>query len=244
MARSSFLFTSESVSEGHPDKVADQISDAVVDLFLSKDPEARVACETLTTTNLVVLAGEVRGRGMIDTAGNWAPGAQEEIQTAVRNTVRRIGYEQEGFHWQNLTFENHLHPQSADIAQGVDASGNKDEGAGDQGIMFGYACRETPELMPAPIFYAHRILKMMSEARKSGDTPELGPDAKSQVTVKYHYGKPVGVHSIVVSTQHIVEHAHHIIAQHLVLGVIATLFDGAIGIARFPGQAIIGGVLG
>ena len=127
-----YLFTSESVSEGHPDKVADQISDAVVDLFLAKDPEARVACETLTTTNRVVLAGEVRGRGMIDTAGNWEPGAQEEIQRAVRETVKRIGYEQSGFHWQNLTFENHLHPQSSDIAQGVDASGNKDEGAGDQ----------------------------------------------------------------------------------------------------------------
>src|SRR5690606_30235135 len=124
------------VSEGHPDKVSDQISDAIVDLFLSKDPEARVACETLTTTNRVVLAGEVRGEGMIDKDGNWAPGALEEIQTAVRRTVREIGYEQTGFHWQNLNFENHLHPQSSDIAQGVDASGNKDEGAGDQGIMF------------------------------------------------------------------------------------------------------------
>ncbi|MCB2066443.1 MAG: methionine adenosyltransferase, partial [Erythrobacter sp.] len=128
--RQSYLFTSESVSEGHPDKVSDQISDAIVDLFLSKDPEARVACETLTTTQLVVLAGEVRGKGMIDTDGNWEPGALEEIQTVVRNTVKEIGYEQSGFHWQNLQFENHLHPQSADIAQGVDASGNKDEGAG------------------------------------------------------------------------------------------------------------------
>ncbi|MCB2064837.1 MAG: methionine adenosyltransferase, partial [Novosphingobium sp.] len=137
--RSEYLFTSESVSEGHPDKVSDQISDAVVDLFLSKDPEARVACETMTTTQLVVLAGEVRGKGMIDTEGNWEPGALEEIQQVVRECVKDIGYEQEGFHWQNLKFYNNLHPQSADIAQGVDAAGNKDEGAGDQGIMFGYA---------------------------------------------------------------------------------------------------------
>ncbi|MCB2051066.1 MAG: methionine adenosyltransferase, partial [Novosphingobium sp.] len=135
-APESYLFTSESVSEGHPDKVSDQISDAIVDLFLSRDPEARVACETLTTTNRVVLAGEVRGKGMIDVKGNWAPGAQEEIQRVVRETVKQIGYEQDGFHHQNLIFENYLHPQSVDIAQGVDSSGNKDEGAGDQGIMF------------------------------------------------------------------------------------------------------------
>jgi len=200
--RSEYLFTSESVSEGHPDKVSDQISDAVVDLFLSKDPEARVACETLTTTNRVVLAGEVRGQGMIDTDGNWAPGALEEIQTAVRETVKQIGYEQKGFHWQNLHFENHLHPQSLDIAQGVDASGNKDEGAGDQGIMFGYACDETPDLMPATIDYSHKILQRLATDRHSGAAPFLEPDSKSQVTLRYKDGKPVACTAIVVSTQH------------------------------------------
>ena len=206
MMRSSFLFTSESVSEGHPDKVADQISDAVVDLFLSKDPEARVACETLTTTQLVVLAGEVRGNGMIDTAGNWAPGALEEIQSVVRQTVRRIGYEQEGFHWQNLQFENHLHPQSAQIAQGVDASGNKDEGAGDQGIMFGYATDETPDLMPATLYYSHKILQRMADDRHSGAAPFLEPDAKSQVTLTYENEMPVRATALVVSTQHAVDY--------------------------------------
>ena len=200
--RSDYLFTSESVSEGHPDKVADQISDAVVDLFLSKDPEARVACETLTTTNRVVLAGEVRGIGMIDREGNWAPGAQEEIQTAVRRVVRDIGYEQDGFHWQNLTFENHLHPQSADIAQGVDETGNKDEGAGDQGIMFGYACDETPDLMPATLDYSHKILHRLAADRHSGAAPFLEPDAKSQVTLRFRDGRPVEAAAIVVSTQH------------------------------------------
>ena len=204
--RNSFIFTSESVSEGHPDKVSDQISDAIVDLFLSKDPEARVACETLTTTNRVVLAGEVRGRGMIDTDGNWAPGAQEEIQTAVRETVKKIGYEQDGFHWQNLTFENYLHPQSAHIAQGVDESGNKDEGAGDQGIMFGYASDETPELMPATLHYSHAILKRMAEDRHSGKAPFLEPDSKSQVTLRYVDEKPVEATALVVSTQHAVDY--------------------------------------
>jgi S-adenosylmethionine synthetase len=206
MARSSFLFTSESVSEGHPDKVADQISDAVVDLFLSKDPQARVACETLTTTNRVVLAGEVRGLGMIDTEGNWAPGAQEEIQTVVRQTVKRIGYEQDGFHWQNLTFENHLHPQSAHIAQGVDESGNKDEGAGDQGIMFGYATDETPDFMPATLYYSHKILEKMAADRHSGVAPFLEPDAKSQVTLAYENEIPVRATALVVSTQHAVDY--------------------------------------
>ncbi len=209
MPRSTFLFTSESVSEGHPDKVADQISDAVVDLFLAKDPEARVACETLTTTNRVVLAGEVRGRGMIDTAGNWAPGAQEEIQAAVRATVKRIGYEQDGFHWQNLVFENHLHPQSAHIAQGVDASGNKDEGAGDQGIMFGYATDETPDLMPATLYYSHKILATMAADRHSGKAPFLEPDAKSQVTLEYENEVPVRATALVVSTQHAPGHYYH-----------------------------------
>ena len=202
MARGNFLFTSESVSEGHPDKVADQISDAVVDLFLSKDPEARVACETLTTTNRVVLAGEVRGAGMIDKEGNWAPGALEEIQTVVRATVERIGYEQEGFHHQNLAFENHLHPQSAHIAQGVDASGNKDEGAGDQGIMFGYATDETPDFMPATLYYSHKILERMAADRHSGKAPFLEPDAKSQVTLAYENEIPVRATALVVSTQH------------------------------------------
>ncbi len=206
MARSSYFFTSESVSEGHPDKVADQISDAVVDLFLSKDPEARVACETLTTTNRVVLAGEVRGLGMIDKHGNWAPGAQEEIQTVVRETVKRIGYEQDGFHWQNLTFENHLHPQSAHIAQGVDAIGNKDEGAGDQGIMFGYATDETPDLMPATLYYSHKILERMADDRHSGRAPFLEPDAKSQVTLAYENEIPVRATALVVSTQHAVDY--------------------------------------
>jgi len=200
--RSDFLFTSESVSEGHPDKVADQISDAIVDLFLAKDPEARVACETLTTTNRVVLAGEVRGLGMIDRDGNWEPGAQEEIQAAVRDVVRRIGYEQGGFHWQNLTFENHLHPQSPDIAQGVDATGNKDEGAGDQGIMFGFACDETADLMPATLDYSHKILARLAADRHSGAAPFLEPDAKSQVTLRFVDGKPVAATAIVVSTQH------------------------------------------
>ena len=197
-----FLFTSESVSEGHPDKVSDQVSDAVVDLFLSKDPQARVACETLTTTQLVVLAGEVRGQGMIDTDGNWAPGALEEIQSTVRQCVKEIGYEQKGFHWQNLHFENHLHPQSSDIAQGVDASGNKDEGAGDQGIMFGFACDETPDLMPATLDYSHKILQRMADDRHSGKAPFLEPDSKSQVTLRYRDGKPVAATAIVVSTQH------------------------------------------
>ncbi len=201
MSRSSFQFTSESVSEGHPDKVADRISDTVVDLFLSKDPYARVACETLTTTNLVVLAGEIRGQGIMDTDGNWAPGVQDEIEAAVRAAVRDIGYEQSGFHWNKFEFINRLHGQSADIAVGVDAAGNKDEGAGDQGIMFGYASNETPELMPATLQYSHNILKRLAEVRHAGDK-RLEPDAKSQVTIQYEDGKPVRATSIVLSTQH------------------------------------------
>ena len=201
MSRSSFYFTSESVSEGHPDKVADRISDTVVDLFLSKDPYARVACETLTTTNLVVLAGEIRGEGIMDVSGNWAPGIKEEIEAAVRAAVKDIGYDQEGFSWKTFEFQNHLHPQSADIAVGVDAAGNKDEGAGDQGIMFGYASNETPELMPATLQYSHNILKKLAEVRHAGDT-RLEPDAKSQVTILYEDGKPVRATSIVLSTQH------------------------------------------
>ncbi|MDG5488108.1 methionine adenosyltransferase [Sphingomonas sp. BGYR3] len=199
--RSSYLFTSESVSEGHPDKVSDQISDAIVDLFLSKDPEARIACETLTTTQLVVLAGEIRCKGVYEN-GEWAPGAQEEIEATVRNTVRQIGYEQDGFHWQTLRFENNLHGQSAHIAQGVDASGNKDEGAGDQGIMFGYAADDTPDLMPATLYYSHKILEQMAADRHSKKAPFLEPDAKSQVTLRYEGSKPVACTAIVVSTQH------------------------------------------
>ncbi|MFD1787615.1 methionine adenosyltransferase [Sphingomonas floccifaciens] len=200
--RSSYLFTSESVSEGHPDKVADQISDAIVDLFLSKDPEARIACETLTTTQLVVLAGEIRGKGIMDEAGNWAEGVPEEVEKTVRDTVKRIGYEQAGFHWETLRFENNLHPQSAHIAQGVDSSGNKDEGAGDQGIMFGYAADDTPELMPATLQYSHQILERMAADRHSKKAPFLEPDAKSQVTLRYEGSRPVACTAIVVSTQH------------------------------------------
>jgi len=200
--RSSYLFTSESVSEGHPDKVADQISDAIVDLFLSKDPEARVACETMTTTNRVVLAGEIRGEGIMDQDGNWAPGIREEIEQAVRSVVKSIGYEQEGFHWDRFDFANHLHPQSAHIAQGVDAGEDKDEGAGDQGIMFGFACDETPDLMPATLDYSHKILAEMAKDRHSGAAPFLEPDAKSQVTLRFENGKPAKATAIVVSTQH------------------------------------------
>ena len=190
---SSYLFTSESVSEGHPDKVCDRISDSVVDLYLAADPLSRVACETMTTTNRIVLAGEVRGPSSI---------TKERIEEVVRDQVRDIGYEQDGFHWREALFENHLHEQSADIAQGVDAAGNKDEGAGDQGIMFGYACGETREYMPAPIYLSHLILKALADARHSGRESGLGPDAKSQVTLQYEEGKPVKATSIVVSTQH------------------------------------------
>ena len=199
--RTNYLFTSESVSEGHPDKVSDQISDAIVDLFLSKDPEARIACETLTTTQLVVLAGEIRCKGVYED-GAWAPGAQEEIEATVRRTVKEIGYEQDGFHWETFRFENNLHGQSVQIAQGVDASGDKDEGAGDQGIMFGYATDETPDLMPATLYYSHKILERMAADRHSGVAPFLEPDAKSQVTLRYEGSLPVAAIAVVVSTQH------------------------------------------
>ncbi|WP_375287291.1 methionine adenosyltransferase [Sphingomonas sp.] len=199
--RQSFLFTSESVSEGHPDKVADQISDAIVDLFLAKDPQARVACETMTTTNKVVLAGEIRGRGIYEN-GEWAPGVLDEIEAAARATVKRIGYEQDGFHWQTFDFSNNLHGQSAEIAMGVDEAGNKDEGAGDQGIMFGYATDETPGLMPATLYYSHKILERLAADRHSGAAPFLEPDAKSQVTLAYENEKPVRATALVVSTQH------------------------------------------
>jgi len=188
-----YLFTSESVSEGHPDKVCDRISDSIVDLYLSHDPFSRVACETLTTTNRIVLAGEVRGPDTI---------TKSMIEEAARAAVKDIGYEQDGFHWQNAAVDVFLHEQSVDIAQGVDAAGNKDEGAGDQGIMFGYAVNETDVLMPAPIYYSHRILKRLAEVRHSGVEKGLGPDSKSQVTLAYENGKPVRATSVVVSTQH------------------------------------------
>ena len=192
MVKQDYIFTSESVSEGHPDKVCDIISDSVLDLYLSKFPESRVACETLVTTNTVVIAGEVRGPEI----------KSDEIEKLIRNRVKDIGYEQEGFHWKNLKFTNYLHSQSQDIAVGVDSSGNKDEGAGDQGIMFGFACTETKDLMPAPISYSHKVLQLMSEARKSGKEKLLRPDSKSQFSVIYEKGKPKGISSIVVSTQH------------------------------------------
>jgi S-adenosylmethionine synthetase len=193
--RSDYLFTSESVAEGHPDKVCDRISDAVVDAYLGAMPEARVACETLATTNRIVIAGEVRGPAAI----------RDRVEDLAREAVRDIGYAQDGFHWQTAKVEVLLHAQSADIAQGVDAAGNKDEGAGDQGIMFGYACDETPELMPAPIYYAHKILEDLASARKAktNGVGALGPDAKSQVTVRYVNGRPVEATQIVLSTQHL-----------------------------------------
>jgi len=193
VARNKYVFTSESVSEGHPDKVCDRISDAIVDTYLAADPLSRVAVETLSTTNRVVLAGEVRGPAAV---------TREHIEDVVRKAVKEIGYEQDGFHWQKMAVECYIHEQSSDIARGVDAAGNKDEGAGDQGLMFGYACEETPALMPAPIFYSHAILHSLAEARHSGAAPDLGPDSKSQVTLLYENGKPVRAAAIVVSTQH------------------------------------------
>jgi S-adenosylmethionine synthetase len=193
LAKTDYIFTSESVSEGHPDKVCDRISDTVVDIYLGADPYSRLGVETLATTNRVVMAGEVRGPSSI---------TKEQLIEAAREAIKDIGYEQEGFHWKNADIACHIHAQSADIAQGVDASGNKDEGAGDQGIMFGYAVNETAELMPAPIQYAHAILHSMAEARHAGLCPELGPDAKSQISLQYVNGKPVGATTVLVSTQH------------------------------------------
>ncbi len=205
MSRSTYIFTSESVSEGHPDKVADRISDTVVDAFLSVEPEARVACETLVTTNRIVLAGEVRaGKPGGSPAENkkMTRDIVGSLEPKVRAAIKEIGYEQKGFHWQKAKYACHLHPQSAHIAQGVDSSDNKDEGAGDQGIMFGYACDETPALMPATLQYSHDILRRLAEVRHSGECPVLEPDAKSQVTLLYQDGRPVEVLQIVVSTQH------------------------------------------
>ena len=188
-----YLFTSESVSEGHPDKVCDRISDMVVDTYLGAEPQSRVACETLTTTNKVVLAGEVRGPEI----------KKEDLIEKVRHCIKDIGYDQEGFTWKEATsVESHLHSQSSDIAMGVDSSGNKDEGAGDQGIMFGYACNETDVLMPAPIHFSHKILRLMAEDRKSGKLKNIEPDSKSQITIEYKEGKPSSVKSVVISTQH------------------------------------------
>ena len=192
MTNNNYLFTSESVSEGHPDKVCDRISDMVVDSYISKDPVSRVACETLTTTNKVVLAGETRGPSI----------NKEELINKVRNCIKDIGYDQKGFSWKTADIETHLHEQSSDIAMGVDSKDNKDEGAGDQGIMFGYACNETDELMPAPIYYSHKILRLMAEDRKKGNLKGIEPDSKSQVTMLYENEKPIKVSSVVISTQH------------------------------------------
>ncbi len=202
MSKRDYIFTSESVAEGHPDKVCDRISDAIVDRFLGSDPLARVAVETLCTTNQIVIAGEVRGPEDIGHA---------VLEDVARHAVREIGYEQDGFHWQKAQVRVLVHSQSPDIAAGVDAAGDKDEGAGDQGIMFGFACRETEALMPAPIYFAHEILRSLAEARHSGALPELGPDAKSQVSLRYVDGKPVGSTSVVVSTQH----AHTVDQRHV-----------------------------
>ncbi|MCV6546898.1 MAG: methionine adenosyltransferase [Cohaesibacter sp.] len=196
MVRKEYLFTSESVSEGHPDKICDRISDAIVDKFLEQDPYSRCAVETMATTNQVTLAGEVRGPAGINA---------DAMRETARRVIKDIGYEQDGFHWQKANIDVHVHEQSVDIAQGVDEADGKDEGAGDQGIMFGYAVNETPELMPAPIFYAHKILRDLADVRHSGAEPSLGPDAKSQLTLRYVDGKPVEVSSLVLSTQHLDE---------------------------------------
>ena len=218
MPKGDYLFTSESVSEGHPDKICDRISDAVVDAYLTADPLSRVACETLCTTNRIVLAGEVRGPDSI---------THDHLEDVARQCVKEVGYEQSGFHWKHAEVTVLLHRQSPDIAQGVDASGNKDEGAGDQGIMFGYACRETDALMPAPIYYSHAILRSLAEARHSGAEPGLGPDSKSQVTLLYDgAGKPIRATSVVVSTQHAEELSQQEVREIVRPHVVNTLPDG------------------
>jgi S-adenosylmethionine synthetase len=235
--REHYIFTSESVSEGHPDKVCDQISDAIVDACLGVNPEARCAIETLATTNRVIIAGEYRGADAIDAA---------RMEAIVRGVVKDIGYDQEGFGWKNLSVHNFVHQQSADIARGVDAAAEKDEGAGDQGIMFGFACRETPDLMPAPLFYAHRILQALSVGRRSGKFPLLGPDAKSQVSLEYRKGEPVRANAVVVSTQHRPEISQKEIRE-LVRGVVTSVLPKGWMCAEEEffvnptGQFIIGG---
>ncbi len=238
MKSDNYFFTSESVSEGHPDKVCDRISDMVVDTYLSKDPYSRVACETLTTTNKVVLAGETRGPEI----------KKDELIQKVRNCIKDIGYEQKGFHWKNCNIDIHLHSQSSDIAMGVDSKENKDEGAGDQGIMFGYACDETDVLMPAPIYYSHKILELMALDRKKGLADKLEPDSKSQVTMRYENGKPVQVTSVVISTQHSAEvkqaQVKEIVRPYLEKAIPKNLLSGLKDEEFYvnpTGQFIIGG---
>ena len=237
MPKGPYYFTSESVSEGHPDKVSDRISDAVLDTFLAADPLSRVACETLCTTNRIVLGGEVRGPESI---------TKELLEQVAREAVKDIGYEQDGFHWEKALVEIHLHQQSSDIAQGVDASGNKDEGAGDQGIMFGYACRETEALMPAPIQFSHAILQSMAAARHSGEDKGLGPDSKSQVTLEYNDGKPIRAASVVVSTQHddklSTEQVREIVRPHVLKSIPAGwMCDEAEFYVNPTGRFVVGG---
>ena len=238
MANKNYLFTSESVSEGHPDKVCDRISDMVVDSYLLKDPVSRVACETLTTTNKVILAGETRGPKM----------DKDELINKVRNCIKDIGYDQEGFSWKTANIESHLHEQSSDIAMGVDSKENKDEGAGDQGIMFGYACKETEDLMPAPIHYSHKILRLMAEDRKKGSLKGIEPDSKSQVTMLYDHNKPVKVTSIVISTQHSKdlnqEHVKELIIPYIKKSIPEKFLEGLDQKEIYinpTGQFIIGG---
>lgn len=235
--RDHYIFTSESVSEGHPDKVCDQISDAIVDACLAENPEARCAIETLATTDHVVIAGEYRGADAI---------GKNRMEEIARTVVKDIGYEQKGFHWNTLKVDHFVHAQSADIAVGVDAKGTKDEGAGDQGIMFGYACRETPDFMPATLYYSHRILHTLSQLRRSGELPFLRPDAKSQVSLRYEAGKPVRATSVVVSTQHTPDVSQATIRDHLRDVVAGVLPQGWMPeetqlFVNPTGQFIIGG---